>query len=276
MPSWVVANLIHYNPHFIDRIKNQHMAKIRAARNRQQHSIAHATSGNILQDLPTHVLAKQGSYSQVRLVKLEYKDLQELARKLGNGPHAIKLRMPRFSGTKVFLVKESEVLSGYREARIQLHLTRQKPIVLQCKKMTLDIRKHVPKMILGGEWGMHYVALSEYIQNGRSMADVEITPKIKENYKIALMALMAAGVVHGDLHLNNILVLPNDTIIFIDFGFGFKLSKASRALVLQRLCTQPLDIVYDHKMLKRQIAVRQALYGRNMYHRNNVTPKYLN
>jgi hypothetical protein len=88
----------------------------------------------------------------------------------------------------------------------------------------------------------------------------------------ALSAMWLLGVVHADLHGDNILVLPGGGVRIIDYGMGVMLSrplgKQLRAALLSRPPCLPPDIVFDavclprmHRIMRRRgISAREGFY----------------
>ena len=99
----------------------------------------------------------------------------------------------------------------------------------------------VPALYIAGSMGRAYVAAMEDIP-GETLASYiathgGITRNIYDQLRRAVIASLSAGIVHGDLHDANVMVLPDGTIRILDFGFAVQLSPQQRAAVAQLVRT---------------------------------------
>jgi serine/threonine protein kinase len=100
---------------------------------------------------------------------------------------------------------------------------------------------YVPALYVAGSMGRAYVAAMEDIP-GETLASYiathgGITRDIYAHLQRAVVASLSAGIVHGDLHDANVMVLPDGTIRILDFGFAVQLSPQQRAAVAQLVRT---------------------------------------
>ena len=101
--------------------------------------------------------------------------------------------------------------------------------------------QYVPALYIAGSMGRAYVAAMEDIP-GETLASYiathgGITRNIYDQLRRAVIESLSAGIVHGDLHDANVMVLPDGTIRILDFGFAVQLSPQQRAAVAQLVRT---------------------------------------
>ena len=165
------------------------------------------------------------------------------------------------------LIKVSSIHDGKREARVLQHLQRLRPIHRSCG--IFDAKQFVPRLYTAGRVGSMYYLVLEYIEGVtfheflRHPRSPVMVARVRQQMAVAQRALMAAGVYHGDLHENNVMVTPQGTIRVLDFGF------ATIVPALQRHACDgahriPQAIV-DHMRKK------QYQYGRLRFHDNRET-----
>ena len=77
------------------------------------------------------------------------------------------------------------------------------------------------------------VTLFEYLQTATKTQ----IQKVMNQVRTVLVCLWKMGFVHGDAHLNNILVTPQNNIKLIDFGFTVKVDKLNKIRTMEDLKT---------------------------------------
>uniref|UniRef100_A0A6C0F779 Protein kinase domain-containing protein n=1 Tax=viral metagenome TaxID=1070528 RepID=A0A6C0F779_9ZZZZ len=136
---------------------------------------------------------------------------------------------------KVNIKRKTKQLYNERKIHIELYKTLSKkcksfivkPVIIQkniidnFKMQNKQFRKlndnrfHVMKNIDG-------IELRTFL---KLSPPIPVLKKVIKNIKKALLCMWTSGFIHADLHGRNILVLPNNKIKLIDFGFTTKVDK---------------------------------------------------
>lgn len=178
------------------------------------------------------------------------------------------------------LIKVATLRDGARESYMlrylhsPLSLKLAKKVAARCRGIgsihARSIRDHIPKLYASGAVGRNTFVLVEKFEEGRSWSSLskEHRASLLPQYEKVLLGLWLTGVVHGDLHDNNVHVVDGGKkLVMLDFGFAFKLPKALFKELVRRLCTNP-DTAFDDRDLKNYVQMRQHMYGRKMMHWN--------
>lgn len=129
-----------------------------------------------------------------------------------------------------------------REARI--HLKVSSSSVLGPKRGLFGTQREfkgsdiAPVLYFSGVYGGHVITCMEYIPGvplQQYIANGTLTDTIVRRLERAVETLIRIGVVHGDLHANNIMVTSNERVVIIDYGFAFEIPPRVHDAVLKIL-----------------------------------------
>lgn len=194
---------------------------------------------------------------------------------------ASDLRVPWIRKPKVgdtVLVKIATLKDGTREADNLRYLNAQKP--RRCGRDTLDVRAHVPVVYAAGpvRGTKKFAVIMEYLP-GKMLGDIDaatrrsLGPKLAERYDTAIRSMLYAGVVHGDLHDNNVMFSKARDgrlrAYIIDFGFAVKLPSALRKTLVERLCVMATPRALNSPDIRNYVRLRQRNFGRMVMHWNS-------
>lgn len=173
-----------------------------------------------------------------------------------------------------YVIKVTTPQDGHREAEILRYLQSSSATRAPCQRHS--VRRYVPPLYAAGLVGTRYVLISEYIVSRPwSQLSGEEKALVAPQYEDAVKGMWAAGVIHADLHDNNVLVsvarnrqITQDSRVFlIDMGFAVRLPKDLHQGLLQRLCANP-NKALSNESLKQYVRTVQTMYGRSMMHWN--------
>ena len=129
----------------------------------------------------------------------------------------------------------------------------------------------VPRFYFSGSLGARYyvtvmekvdgVTLEEYTKQHGGNVSMEIFNRVKH----AVATVLHAGIVHGDLHDNNIMITPRGDVKIIDFGFAVQLSPEQIAEVRKHVHRDPIE-AWSH--IGPYVNAVQAQRGHSRYNPN--------
>lgn len=155
---------------------------------------------------------------------------------------------------------------GAHEALIMDHIRRTPPYRPSCRRgRSLVPALHIPILYAHGLYGDQYVLIMEFIP-GKSLASIEKpTQPMKRMFEQAVLSIWAAGVVHADLHFNNVIIQPGRVVI-IDFGMAVLLSGPLAMKLRQKICTP--DGALDDPEIFNTVIAHQQRAKRTIVHLN--------
>jgi predicted Ser/Thr protein kinase len=175
-----------------------------------------------------------------------------------------------FQHPKKVLVKIADVYMGRHEAAIMHRIRSTKAERIACRRgagSLLIPKQAVPAVYAAGELHGKYVIVMEFIEGQPLRSLTHVTPNIAQLFETAVLSTWLAGVIHADLHENNIMVVGGRAprVVLLDFGMAVAVD-GERAQKLRRGICDP-DKAFDDPDIKNFIAVHQALvFDRNFVH----------
>lgn len=166
------------------------------------------------------------------------------------------------------LVKFCSPRDGAHEARIIRRLNTAAPFRKKCLPRELVPAAIAPTLYCAGTFGDNYVIVMEFIRNSRTLAKVPMTQHIAENFEAAVLAMWSAGIVHADLHFNNVMVNREGDVRIIDFGFATRMPEGLHRKIMQKIC-EPDDALEDPDV-RDYIKMYQMHRGRGVMFANDV------
>jgi serine/threonine protein kinase len=106
-------------------------------------------------------------------------------------------------------------------------------------------RTIVPELYFGGSVGATYVTAMELVEGVTLDTYIKdhgghISPGMYQRLEHAVTSLLHAGIVHGDLHDQNVMITPTGEVKIIDFGFAVQLSPEQIAEVRKHVHHDPV------------------------------------
>lgn len=230
---------------------------------------------------PSHVKAldNQGQFGEVFVVTGVTDRLRHAKSILReSGSFYVPVSTPP-TGQSTFFVKITDTLyEGVHEARVFQYLRAiSRKELLTCKGVgtrLLDIRQHIPTYYGGGVLdGQQYIQIMQFVRGRPLNVSTDASPKVLRLVQDAILSLWSAGIVHGDLHPNN-MFLQRDArgtpvrAILLDFGFALKLPSSLKRVLVSRRCT-PYDALF-HPALETYIKKQQQGFRRYGFHWNST------
>lgn len=124
----------------------------------------------------------------------------------------------------------------------------------------------VPKLYVGGTTSAGlYVTVMEQVV-GQPLAKTKMTPALYEKLHNGILRFMQAGIVHADLHDDNVIVTPDGHVKFIDFGFAVMLPPDVRAKMSRVLPN--VDAAWDIARPYVDALQLQRIHGLSWYNPN--------
>jgi hypothetical protein len=162
---------------------------------------------------------------------------------------------------KAAFLKFSAPTVGRHEAGMLRHVRATKPLAA-CGTV-FDARRHVPELYATGTAGGWFVMITEFVDGTPGYK----TPREAAMVVHAVQALLAAGVAHNDLHMNNIRIARGARrAVLLDLGFATVLRNPED--VRRTLCIRKGWLGDLHRALHPQAARAQARFGREGYFPN--------
>ena len=170
-------------------------------------------------------------------------DRYKFVKKLAEGAQGSALLYVHRETKNNIVLKVSNNKSGEADIKAEKAIYRR-----LMKKLSPSCKKYFPKFFdFKGDFDNYkvYIAL-EYVQ-GKTLKD-HMLYTFKPNRSIinsvqdAIMCMWKSGVVHGDLHLNNIMIDSKNNIKLIDFGAGMMVSPYTGK--------QSINVWFTNKQLK--------------------------
>ena len=164
------------------------------------------------------------------------------------------------------LVKITDAYMGQHEAAVMRRVRSTKSEQIACRRgagSLLIPKQVVPAVYAAGELFGKYVIVMEFIEGKPLSVLPHITPEIAALFEQAVLSTWLAGVIHADLHENNIMVVGGykPRVVLLDFGMSV-IVDGERAQKLRRSICDP-DKVFDDADIKNFIAVHQGMmFGR--------------
>ena len=182
-----------------------------------------------------------GEYAQVYLVSSTphaLRALAELERRLGN----VVSGAPLPPAGKPIILKIGVPDHGERWEAFLTRSVRENAAHLAIQKVDRSI---VPELFFGGSVGMAYVTAMELVEGVTLDKYIKqhggrISPGIYQRLQHAVATMLHAGIVHGDLHDQNVMITPRGDVKIIDFGFAVQLSPQQIAEVRKHVHHDPV------------------------------------
>lgn len=176
--------------------------------------------------------------------------------------HTRKLLGKKFTKTVVkipkAIVKITSVLDGEHEARVFMHLASKK-------------YSYVPRLLLAGRYMTtpYYILMMQYVP-GKSLYSVKITPRLMSNLEKAVSRLWSVGIIHADLHPDNVIVGERDKVTIIDFGFAVILPKQ----LAKKMKEYARNVEHlDNALNRNKNIIKFVRYVQKfVFHRNKINP----
>lgn len=154
-----------------------------------------------------------------------------------------------------------------REARIHLKVS-SSSVLGPSKPKRLFGRKPVefkgsdiaPTLYFSGVYGGYAITCMEYVSGvplQKYIANGTLTNDIVKKLERAVETLLRIGVVHGDLHANNIMVTPSGRVVILDYGFAFDIPPRVHDAVLKILnSTKSIETAWIESGLQNVVNAR--------------------
>lgn len=146
--------------------------------------------------------------------------------------HSTSIEMPSPRGSVILKFERLSSRRTYqlgnvvREART--HATVSTAVVKKGKK-TIRGRDIAPRLFFSGIYGGHAITCMEYIKGDLLTTYIlkgSISRRLFQAIEHMVETMLRIGVVHGDMHGNNVIVTPSGQVKCIDFGFAFEIPDA--------------------------------------------------
>lgn len=163
------------------------------------------------------------------------------------------------------LVKVTTIPMGKREVDVMRHIRKARTVRPDCRRgKALVPARHIPVVYAYGSVGNQFVIVMEFVE-GVPLSNILPTQDQKRMFERAVLSIWAAGVVHADLHFNNVIMQKKRAVI-IDFGMAVVLPDRLAAKLRTKLCSP--DGALDDPELKEAVLAQQRADGRSIVHFN--------
>jgi len=171
-----------------------------------------------------------GTYGTAYSVTVSPKSLGVLAKMQRLMTHRTLISKPPNGTTHIIMKIErltsrnpTQIDDVVREART--HATVSQSIVTKNGKKIRG-RDVAPQLYFAGIYGGYNIICMEYIKGtplGRYFNERKVSKQLFANLEHMVETLLRIGVVHGDMNGGNVIVLPDETVKCIDFGFSYEI-----------------------------------------------------
>lgn len=202
----------------------------------------------------------QGSYGVVYVVKATERALAEIRKIVRTSTYFVRhrdvapnqeiaLKLAPYLGA-MFGAKHDKAMGKVwlddhvREAALHAHLVEQPPIRVPGYGRTLKAYAHLPTFYFGGltkatDSTSYYVTIMDVVKGDsvwQIMRDNKFDAEVYLHVELAVCSLWVNGVVHGDLHSNNVLYSDNTRkAMLLDLGRAVFLPETFRRHILEKL-----------------------------------------